>query len=468
MIRKSQSILTQIYALCDLCVIQIVFFIAWWIKFNSGLMPAASPLPKEQYYLWTLVYSIIAISLGFFMNFYSPKRKKRFSFELLKIIQVHLVSLLILISLLFINKELDISRQFLAVLLSMTVITTSIYRYLVKMTLRNLRKKGYNKQFILILGAGSLGRKFYDKVQQQPDLGVEVIGFLDDFQVKHDESNSLYKPILGAIDRLENILQSVIVDEVIIALPLAAHDKYGKIINVCEKAGIRTMIIPDFYDILPARPYFDHFAGIPLINVRDIPLDDMGNRLAKRAFDVVFSLIAIIITSPVLAAVAIAIKLTSPGPIIFKQERVGLNRRMFSMYKFRSMRQASQKSADTEWTTENDIRKTRIGAFIRKTSLDELPQFFNVLFGHMSVVGPRPERPFFVEQFKEEIPKYMVKHHIRPGITGWAQSNGLRGDTSIEERISLDIFYIENWTFLFDIKIIWLTIYKGFVNKNAY
>jgi exopolysaccharide biosynthesis polyprenyl glycosylphosphotransferase len=179
-------------------------------------------------------------------------------------------------------------------------------------------------------------------------------------------------------------------------------------------------------------------------------------------------LFVIVITSPVLLAVAIGIKLTSPGPVIFKQERVGLNRRKFSMYKFRSMQQASKKTADTGWTTENDTRKTKIGTFIRKTSLDELPQFFNVLFGHMSVVGPRPERPFFVEQFKEEIPKYMVKHHIRPGITGWAQSNGLRGDTSIQERISLDIFYIENWTFLFDIKIIWLTIYKGFANKNAY
>jgi Undecaprenyl-phosphate glucose phosphotransferase len=468
MIRKSQSILTQIYALCDFCVIQIVFFIAWWLKFDSGLMPADSPLPKQEYYLWTLVYSIIAISLGFFVDFYSPKRKKRFSFEILKIIQVHLFSLLILISLLFIYKEVHISRQFLAVLFVLSVTITSIYRYLVKVSLRNLRRKGFNKQFVLIIGAGSLGRRFYDKVQQQPDLGIEVVGFLDDLLVEHEEGNNKYKPILGVIDQLDNILQSVIIDEVIIALPLAAHDKYGKIIIACEKAGIRTMIIPDFFDILPARPYFDHFAGIPLINVRDIPLDDLGNRLMKRLFDIVFSLIAIIIMSPLLLLVAIGVKLTSKGPIIFKQERMGLNRRTFNMYKFRSMRQTNQKNADTGWTTENDTRKTKFGAILRKTSLDELPQFFNVLFGHMSVVGPRPERPYFVEQFKEEIPKYMVKHHIRPGITGWAQSNGLRGDTSIEDRISHDIFYIENWTFLFDIKIIWLTIYKGFTNKNAY
>jgi Undecaprenyl-phosphate glucose phosphotransferase len=468
MIRKNQGVLTQIYALCDFIVIQFVFFISWWIKFGSGWIPSVNPLPISQYYLWIFVFSIVLIGLGFFVNFYSPKRKKNFSFEVLKILQVNAISLLILLSFLFIYKAVHISREYLAVFIILNIVIMSCYRYAVKMTLRNLREKGYNKQFILILGAGSLGRKFYDKVQLQPDLGVEVIGFLDDFHVRHEERNKHhYKPILGVIDDLENILHSIIVDEVIIALPLAAHDKYGRIINACEKAGIRTMIIPDFYDVLPARPYFDHFAGIPLINVRDIPLDDLGNRLAKRAFDIVFSLIAIIITAPLLIFIAIAVKLTSRGPIIFKQERVGLNRRTFSMYKFRSMRQASQNTADTEWTIENDPRKTKLGAFLRKTSFDELPQFFNVLFGHMSVVGPRPERPYFVEQFKEEIPKYMVKHHIRPGITGWAQSNGLRGDTSIEDRISHDIFYIENWTFLFDVKIIWMTVYKGF-NKNAY
>jgi Undecaprenyl-phosphate glucose phosphotransferase len=468
MIRKSQSILTQIYAFCDFSIIQIVFFIAWWVKFDSGLMSADSPLPKQEYFLWTFVYSIIAIFLGFFVNFYSPKRKKNFTFEVLKIIQVHLISLLILITVLFIFKALDISRQYLAVMFVMNIILTSGYRYIVKKALQELRRKGYNKQFVLIIGAGSLGRRFYEKLVQQPDMGLEPIGFLDDFLIEHEESNKQYKPILGGIDELDRILQSVIIDEVIIALPLAAHDKYSSIINVCEKAGIRTMIIPDFFDVLPARPYFDHFAGIPLINVRDIPLDDLSNRMLKRSFDIAFSLTAILITSPLLVLIALGVKLTSHGPIIFKQERVGLNRRTFSMYKFRSMRQASQQSADTGWTTENDSRKTKLGVFLRKTSLDELPQFFNVLFGHMSVVGPRPERPYFVEQFKEEIPKYMVKHHIRPGITGWAQSNGLRGDTSIEERISHDIFYIENWTFLLDVKIIWMTVYKGLINKNAY
>ncbi|MNJ56292.1 UDP-glucose:undecaprenyl-phosphate glucose-1-phosphate transferase [compost metagenome] len=205
-----------------------------------------------------------------------------------------------------------------------------------------------------------------------------------------------------------------------------------------------------------------------MINVRDIPLDMAANRLVKRAFDIVFSLFAIIITSPVMLFVVIGVKLTSPGPVIFKQERMGLNRRTFQMYKFRSMKVLPEGMADTGWTTENDPRRTKFGAFIRKTSIDELPQFFNVLAGHMSVVGPRPERPYFVDQFREEVPKYMVKHHVRPGITGWAQTHGLRGDTSIEERIQHDIFYIENWSMLLDIKIIIRTILHGFVNKNAY
>ncbi|GAE09689.1 capsular polysaccharide biosynthesis protein [Paenibacillus sp. JCM 10914] len=203
-----------------------------------------------------------------------------------------------------------------------------------------------------------------------------------------------------------------------------------------------------------------------MINVRDVPLDLTANRLFKRAFDILFSLIAIIVTSPIMIGIYLGIRFTSRGPVIFKQERVGLNRRKFHMYKFRSMKPLPEGASDMGWTIANDPRRTKFGTFLRKTSLDELPQFFNVLLGHMSVVGPRPERPYYVEQFKEEIPKYMVKHHVRPGITGWAQSNGLRGDTSIEDRIKHDIFYIENWSILFDIKIIFRTIRNGF--KNAY
>ena len=215
---------------------------------------------------------------------------------------------------------------------------------------------------------------------------------------------------------------------------------------------------------MPAHPQIDALGDLPLINLRRIPLDNLGNAFLKRSMDIVGSLALIVLTSPLMLFAAIGVKLSSPGPIIFKQRRIGLNKKPFYMYKFRSM--YVNGSSDTAWSTNSDARKTKFGAFIRKFSIDELPQFFNVLKGDMSLVGPRPEVPHYVEQFKEEVPLYMVKHQVRPGITGWAQVNGLRGDTSITERIRHDIFYIENWTLLFDVKILFMTLFKGVINEE--
>ncbi|KAA8999494.1 undecaprenyl-phosphate glucose phosphotransferase [Paenibacillus spiritus] len=466
MIRRNQRFLTQLYMVADFLVIQASFLLAWWIKFRSGWLTYYNPLPIESYSYWSLVYSGIAILSGIVLSLYLPKRKKRFADEFLKIFQVHLISGFILLGVMFFVKEINVSRQYLAIYIGIIMLSTMLYRFVLKKMLKSLRQKGFNRQFILILGAGTLGKRIHDNLAQYPELGYEIFGFLDDYQNWNTLEAKHYKPILGTIDDLPEILESQMIDEVVLALPLDVHHKFPIIIGACEKAGVRTLIIPDFFDYLPARPYFDNFAGMPMINVRDIPLDMAGNRLAKRLFDVVFSIFAILVTLPVMVLVAIGVKLTSPGPVIFKQERVGLNRRNFTMYKFRSMRMQRDDEEDTGWSTKEDPRRTRFGTFIRRTSLDELPQFFNVLLGHMSVVGPRPERPFYVQQFKSEIPKYMVKHHVRPGITGWAQSNGLRGDTSIEERINHDIFYIENWSLLFDIRIILKTIRNGF--KNAY
>ncbi|MEO3945600.1 undecaprenyl-phosphate glucose phosphotransferase [Gorillibacterium sp. CAU 1737] len=468
MIRRYQSWLSQLYALCDVLVIQVFFIAAWWLKFESPWKEMDGYLPMGRYYQWVLLYSGLILLTGTFLHFYSPKRKKTFAYETWKTLQIHLIGFLLMVALMFVYKEIDISREFLAIFLTLNIFGTCLYRLWVKFFLRSMRRKGYNKQFVLILGAGSLGRRFYKNLQQQPELGFEVVGFLDDFVMEHEAPYGDYKPILGKTTELADILERVIVDEVVIALPLHAYTKYGALINACEKAGVRTMIIPDFFTYLPARPSFDNFAGIPLINVRDIPLDSLGNRFLKRAFDLVFAIFAITLTAPVMLIIAIGIKLTSRGTIIFKQERVGYNRRTFWMYKFRSMRVSDSGNGNQEWTVKNDPRRTRFGSFLRRTSLDELPQFFNVLLGHMSVVGPRPERPYFVEQFKEEVPKYMVKHHVRPGMTGWAQSNGLRGDTSIPDRISYDIYYMENWSFFFDLRIIVQTLWNGFVNKNAY
>jgi Undecaprenyl-phosphate glucose phosphotransferase len=467
MVRGNEKFLTQAYTVSDFSVIQVSFAFSWFLKFETGLFSNESHLGLTTYAFWSVAYALVAIALGYYFSLYVPKRKKRFAFEIGKVVQVHMISMLFLLSFLFLYKEIDISRAFLAIFLVNNIFLIVFFRFFIKKLLKNIRAKGYNKQFILILGAGQVGRTFHDNVITHSEIGYDVIGFLDDHIEEH-QSAQKYKPILGKIDRLNRILDDFLIDEVIIALPLRAHEKYGDIIKTCEKAGVKTMIIPDFYDYLPSQPSFDNFAGIPLINIWNIPLDDVSNRFWKRAFDIVFSLLAIILTAPVMIVVALGIKITSYGPILFKQERMGLNRRTFMMYKFRSMRFSATEISDEVWTIENDPRRTKFGTFLRKTSLDELPQFFNVLIGDMSVVGPRPERPFFVDQFKEEIPKYMVKHYVRPGITGWAQANGLRGDTSIKDRIHHDIFYIENWTLLFDLKIIVKTVVNGFTNKNAY
>lgn len=467
-IRKYSRVLTQLYVLTDAVCMLIIFFAAYWLKFYSGWLIKMDTLPFQIYFTRSLIFVLGAILFGYFAGFYAPRRKKSLGTDIWKIFQIQTVSLVFLVSLLFATKEVHISREFLLLFYGLNLFVLSAYRVVLKQFLYRIRRKGYNKRFVLILGAGSVGREFFERLQQFPELGYEVYGFLDDQVMEHPLGFEHLKPIIGTLNELKFILQRNPIDEVIIALPLEAHGKYSSIIDICDNAGAKTLIIPDYFDILPARPFFDNFAGMPMINIRDIPLDEFGNRIAKRGFDIAFSLIALLIASPFLLIAIAGIKLTSPGPIFFIQERMGLDRKTFRMFKLRTMHVADPKTSDTQWTTENDPRRTRFGALLRKLSVDELPQFINVLKGDMSVVGPRPERPYFVEQFKRKVPKYMVKHHIRPGITGWAQANGLRGDTSIKDRIDHDLFYIEHWSFLFDLKIIARTIRKGIVDKNAY
>jgi Undecaprenyl-phosphate glucose phosphotransferase len=239
-------------------------------------------------------------------------------------------------------------------------------------------------------------------------------------------------------------------------------------VTACEKSGVHTKFIPDYNSIIPTKPYTEDLLGLPVIHIRHVPLTNGLNAFMKRGVDIFGALVAIVLFSPIMLLAALAVKITSPGPIIYKQERVGRHNRPFYMYKFRSMEVQAPHEEKKEWTKKGDPRVTSVGRFLRKTSIDEMPQFFNILKGDMSLVGPRPERPYFVEKFKEEIPRYMIKHQVRPGLTGWAQVNGYRGDTSIRKRIEYDLYYIENWTIGFDFKILFLTFFKGFINKNAY
>ena len=293
-----------------------------------------------------------------------------------------------------------------------------------------------------------------------------VCGILDD----KIPAGTLYRDIkvLGGIGNLQYILPENKMDEIGITLSLADYDKLEELVNLCEKYGVHTKFIPDYNSVIPSNPYTEDLQGLPVINIRRVPLTNTFNLMVKRIVDIFGSLVAIVIFSPIMLISAIAIKAGDGGEVIFKQTRVGLHNKEFEMYKFRTMRKQTEEDEAKGWTTKDDERVTKFGKFLRRTSLDEVPQFFNILKGDMSLVGPRPERPQWVEKFKEEIPRYMIKHQVRPGLTGWAQVNGYRGDTSIYKRIEYDIYYIENWSFTFDIKIMFLTIFKGFINKNAY
>ncbi|MCX7885400.1 MAG: undecaprenyl-phosphate glucose phosphotransferase, partial [Caloramator sp.] len=322
---------------------------------------------------------------------------------------------------------------------------------------------GYN---IVGIFDDELKTRLNDGNKYEDELVAATEEYVEFYESKVDE---LYrKDGIYNYSELESILGSFNIDEVFITLDIGKYNKMKSILDLCEKYGVRIQIIPAYYKYIPSKPYLEEIDGIPVISARYIPLDLISNKIIKRLFDIICSSILILLFSPIMLLISIIIKFTSQGSVIFKQERVGYNKKPFIMYKFRSMKVQSSEEEKVKWTTKDDPRKTKFGEFIRKTSLDELPQFFNVLKGDMSIVGPRPERPYFVDKFKEEIPQYMVKHQVKPGITGWAQVNGLRGDTSIKKRIEYDLYYIENWSLLFDIKIMFLTVFKGLVNKNAY
>lgn len=329
-----------------------------------------------------------------------------------------------------------------------------------------MRRAGKNLKHILIVGYSRTAKGYIDRLRTHPDWGYSIHGMLDD---NHPEGEMYrYVKVIGKIDKLPLLLATNEFDEIAITLGIDEYSKLENIVAICEKSGVHTKFIPDYNNIIPTKPYTEDLDGIPVIHVRHVPLSSSFNKVLKRCVDIFGAIVAIILFGIPMIITSIIIKLTSPGPLIFKQKRIGLHNREFSIYKFRSMKVQEENKEKKAWTTENDPRVTKFGRFMRKTNIDELPQLFNVLKGDMSLVGPRPERPYFVDKFKEEIPRYMIKHQVRPGMTGWAQVNGYRGDTSITKRIECDLYYVENWSMFLDFKILFLTFFGHNVNKNAY
>ncbi|MBI4828666.1 MAG: undecaprenyl-phosphate glucose phosphotransferase, partial [Nitrospinae bacterium] len=316
------------------------------------------------------------------------------------------------------------------------------------------------------VGAGDLARRLVENFARHPESGMVVVGMLGD---NHSEVGGEYLgvKVIGAVDELKEMIRRHGIDQIFIALPRHAHDRLEKTLLMLDDEVVDVKLAADIMEFMRLNPSVEDFDGIPIVSLTESPLYGWSAAL-KRMFDIIGSLALIVLTAPVMAAVALAIRLESRGPVIFRQQRVSLGGEPFTIYKFRSMRVDAEAHTGAVWATQNDPRRTRVGEFIRATSLDELPQFFNVLAGGMSLVGPRPERPVFVEDFKGGIPRYMLRHKVKAGITGWAQVNGWRGDTSLEKRIEFDLYYIENWSLLFDVKILWLTLWRGFINRNAY
>ena len=468
MIKDNQTHLNRAHVVVDGLIVAGSYMLSYYIKFESvfGDRNPGGHLPMETYF--SALYFLVPgyLFLYYMVNLYTSRRALKLWDEFVDIVQANALGLLGFLVFLFMFKQNDFSRTMIAIFAVLNVILTTIAHALLRNLLRYIRKKGYNIKHILLVGYSRAAEGYISRILENPQWGYDVTGVLDDY-VPLDTSYHGVK-VVGTIDQLGEYLEKGSYDEITITLPLDYYDRLEELVAQCEKSGVHTKFIPDYQSLFPSNPYTEDVQGLPVINIRYVPLTNSFNRMAKRLVDIVGSLIAIILFSPLMIVSAIAVKLSSKGPIIYKQERIGLNGEPFMMYKFRTMKVQTEAEEKKGWTTKDDPRVTRIGSILRRTSIDEMPQFFNILFGKMSLVGPRPERPQFVEKFKEQIPRYMVKHQVRPGLTGWAQINGYRGDTSIRKRIDYDIYYIENWSMLFDIKILLGTIRYGFVNKNAY
>ncbi len=468
MIKDNQKVFNRLMVVIDVGITAASFVLAYGFKFyilNDG--PGIGVLPVGEYInLLPFVLPFYAV-IYYACGVYAPKRTVRRRFEIFGIIKANTIGIVaLIIALYMIIREINFSRSVIAFFYIFNVGITSGFRLALRRGLRTIRRKGYNLKHILLVGYSRAAEEYIDRLTDNPQWGYVACGILDD----HIPAGTVYKgvKVLGRLGNLEVILPENKLDEIAISLSLQDYDHLEGIVATCEKSGVHTKFIPDYNSLIPSRPYTEDLMGLPVINIRYVPLTNTGNIIIKRIVDVCGAVCGMALTSPLMLLAALLIKLTSPGPVIFRQERVGLHNKPFYMYKFRTMERQVPGEEKKAWTVRNDPRVTPVGRFLRRTSLDELPQLFNILRGDMSLVGPRPERPLYVEKFKEEIPRYMVKHQVRPGITGWAQVNGLRGDTSIRKRVEYDIYYIENWTVWFDFKIILMTFFTGFVNKNAY
>jgi Undecaprenyl-phosphate glucose phosphotransferase len=466
MLSRYSEVFRSMLLVSDLLLVALSWMVAYWFRFH-GALDTPQGVPGLRPYAELLVV-ILPLWLILFRarGLYQPWRSGSLVREIGAVIAANATGVVALVAISFFLRSYFYSRGVLVFFFGFSTVSVIGFRLLLRGGLRAARRRGYNLRHVLVVGAGELASSVIERMHAHPEAGLRVVGVLaEDAAARGRGVRGV--PVIGGFPELPAMLAQHQPDLVLIALPTAEGQHIEKIIGALEDSLVNVRIVPDLPAMMTLRAQVEELDGLPLISLREGPLVGWA-AVRKRVFDVVISGLALLVLSPLLGVIAVAIRFTSGSPIYYRQERMGLDGRVFQMIKFRTMTTNAEASSGPVWTVQDDPRRTRLGAFLRRTSLDELPQLWNVLFGDMSLVGPRPERPVFIEQFRREIPGYMLRHKVKAGLTGWAQVHGWRGNTSLHERVEHDIYYIQNWSLWLDVQIILLTLWRGLGHRNAY
>ncbi|MEK7249874.1 MAG: undecaprenyl-phosphate glucose phosphotransferase [Bacteroidota bacterium] len=469
--RRGDFLIPFLTVLFDATAIEFAFLFSYWLRFRStlvdylGVKEIGGP-PFRGYLFGSFFIAFVWLLLFQARKMYSARRSVSLSDEFINVVKVVSLGMLIVMSAAFFYRDFSYSRIVFGFLWVTSITFIMAGRVVVQSLERSLYRRGVHLQPSIIIGSDSLANQVYTQLHRHQSFGFNILGYFADTKA-HEETKLASAAYLGSICEAATFIREHRIELVFIALRSKEQHLLFDLISECEGVNVEFMMVPDVLDILTSEVRVKELQGIPFLTIKSIPLTSWG-RITKRVFDFAISATLLFLLSPLWLLIMVLVKLSSPGPIFFKQERVGMDGRKFTMYKFRSMRVNAEQQTGPVWTSKHDLRRTPIGVLLRKTSMDELPQLFNVLKGEMSLVGPRPERPYFVDQFKHLVPKYLDRHRVKTGVTGWAQVNGLRGDTSLEERIKYDLYYIENWSLAFDIKILLRTIRAALSTKEVH
>jgi len=476
MLKRYNRLLIAFYVASDALLGLSAFIIAYTIRFHAGLIPITKGIPPLRQYINLLPFIAVLVPLGFHLqNLYRLRRGRSWVDDFFAVFVGTIFTVVFgIIVTLYVQTYIapndrgayEVSQAVWGLFLILNVALTFALRQVMREVFERRWKSGLGLRKILIAGSGELGRIVADKIIEHRELGYQIVGFVDDLP-GGDHLGYRGLPLLGAIDETTEIVAREQIDHLYVALAPEQHLKMIDLLGATARECIDVKVVPDLLQVIALKARLWDLDGVPVIDVNDIPLQGL-NSVLKRLLDIALSTVGLLIFAIPLGILALLVRITSKGPALFRQERMGLDGRQFSILKFRSMVDDAERESGPVWTRENDSRVTVLGRFLRKSNLDELPQLWNVLCGDMSIVGPRPERPHFVEQFKHRIPQYMLRHKVKSGMTGWAQVNGWRGNTALDKRIEYDLYYIENWSVRLDLKIIWLTIVRGFFHKHAY